>query len=573
MATIDEILETLRNEDQPYPARIDALEDLLGFEDPRVVEAILQALASAERYLRRKAAEVLVRFESPPVIDGLSRAATSDSDEAVRRNAVRSLAQFTDRSAMDALYRAAKDESQVVSKEAEKAIEKVRGARVEGVKERLREQVESIRSSTASPPVSAAACARDVAATTSAPVPAPPAELPPVERPRRAPRRRAPEPTPAARPQEPSAPAPVPTAPPPQSVPAPSPTQAKGYVPPGLARIPALRGLSASEELGWPDLLNAFALGRRFSNMLLSALALALTLGAYVGLGSLVNMQAPWPFLAGVQGPELLWSGVALSAWLILSAFGFMISRSAAVEIATGAPPPMMAVYGFWLRRLSYPYRPALVGAILLAIPAGLIYLAGYLSTHAVLGQLIGAVAYALCLFGGGLLVFVALGLGLGAPMMVPAMVVENTGCSDAVASSWVFVFSRPWRYALYWLASTAHGLFVLAVAIASVCVAELGLGFASGKPVVETLRGMAATGLTPLAIVHAVMLFLLASYALSHYFTSRVGVYLLMRKAVDGVDLDTIHLPKSRTESPRHEPVPVAKQKPEEREQTGVSP
>ncbi|NOZ23304.1 MAG: HEAT repeat domain-containing protein [Planctomycetes bacterium] len=533
MADINEILSILTDENQPYPARIDCLEDLLACDDPRVIDAVLGAITSEERYLRRKAAEVLGRFNEPRVIDSLAMAATTDADEAVRRNAVRSLGSFTDPSAIDALYRAAKDESLIVSKEAAKVLQKVRGSRTEIAKERLKEEADRIRGTVAPP----------APPPVSPPAPPTPWEPPPVAPPappEPKPKKRRPKPKP--KPEAPPEPAPPPNAEPEAVTP---PARAKGYVPPALARLPALRGLSASEELGWPDLLNTFSLARKRANMIFSALGLAWVFVGYAVMTFLFGVNPNAPALADLHHPEWFIGAVVLWAWVFLAGTGFKIARSTAIELATGHAPGIGPTYKFWLLRLTYPLRPLIVVAILLAIPVGLVLLAGYLSGLPVAGEVIAVIAYPVCLLIAGIAVFMLLGSVAGLPMMVPAMVVENTGCGDAVTSAWAYVISRPWRYVLYWLSAALHCLFVVGLLVAGVYLTEIGLSLGAGWPLSYDLLPHLMPGLSPLGMVHSVILFVIASYVLSHYFTSRVGIYLLMRKAVDGIDIDVVHLPK----------------------------
>ncbi|MEW6357855.1 MAG: HEAT repeat domain-containing protein [Planctomycetota bacterium] len=559
MADIDKTLSILADENQPYPARIDCLEELLACGDPRVTDAVIGALASEERYLRRKAAEVLSRFNEPKVIDALARAATTDSDEAVRRNAVRSLGNFSDPSAMDALFRAAKDESLIVSKEAAKVLQKVRGARAEIAKDRLMEEAHRVRDvvAPAPPPPSAPPPAPSAPPRAWEPPIAPPAptgETPSVAE--------APPPKPKRRPRKPPEPkseavvVEAPEATPviavePEPVAVTPPAKAKGYVPPALARLPALRGLSASEELGWPDLLNTFSLARKRSNMIFSALGLAWVGVGYGVMTYLFHINPNAPSLEGLAHPEWFIGAVALWAWLFLAGTGFKIARSTAVELATGVAPGIGHTYKFWLGRITHPLRPLIVVAVLLAIPVGLVWLAGYLSSLSSVGQIVAVIAYPACLLIAVIALLMLLISVAGLPMMVPAMAVENTGCGDAVTSAWAYVISRPWRYALYWLAAAVHCLFVVGLLVAGVYAAEVGLSLGAGRSASFALLYHLMPGLSPLGMVHSVILFLIASYILSHYFTSRVGIYLLMRKAVDGIDIDVVHLPKkSRTAS-----------------------
>ena len=545
MANIEDALNLLSDEDQPYPARLDALEELLGVNDRRVVDAVLRALTSQERYLRRKAAEVLAQFDVPQVIYALGTAASSDADEAVRRNAVRSLGHFSDPSALDALYRAAKDESLIVSKEAETVLQKVRGARAE-----VAQQERARPAAPAAPPV--VEKPPRVPAETPAPVPAPPppATAPAPKKPKRKRPAKKREPTPEQPKKEDKkaetvAPAP-PVSPVPETEPlmAPPPAGAKGYVPPALARVPALRGLSASEELGWPDLLRAFMLSRRSTNLILSALGLAL---AFSGNAFIVCLFGGEPFplsLANARQPGLCLGAVGLWTWLVWSAVGLAVSRNVAVQLATGEELSTKELRHFWVRHLIGPYRPTVLAVLLVAAPLALIWLAGWLSALAVWGGVIGAVSYHFCLLAAFLVVLMVLGLIAGIPMMVPAIVVENTGCADAITSSWAYVFACPWRYMIYWVAAFVHGAFVVGVVVATVCLAQIGMAAGAGREISLSPVDHLVPALTPLGIVHIAILVALGAYILSHYFTSRVGIYLLMRKAVDGIDVDAVHLP-----------------------------
>jgi len=527
--TVEEFARIVRDGDAPYPERIEALDAAARSGTEGVLDLILEALRANEKHVRRRAADLLADYEEPNVIAALSDAAAFDSDEGVRRNAVRTLGRFSGKAVLDALYRAIKDENPIVSDAARAALDSVRKRRQQAAKDLLSSEAERIRGAAGAPeagpsaeeaqrqPPDAAAPPR----TAWEPMPRPASEpKPQPSRPRK------PEPAPPERRFEPVEPASAVV------------TEAKGYVPPTLARFPALRGLSASEELGWPDLLRCLRMARRVSHVAICAAALGIVGAGWLAAASLlgVDIAAPGSWTTN----RWFLPAALLATWVVMSLTGIVVSRMTCLALAD-RPAGLRRALGFLGRRFASFILPVVVSSAFWIAPVGLIVLAGRLSTLPSAGAAVRVVSYPLCLLAATWAVLTFIGAIAGLPMMTAVICVENTGCSDAVTSSWACLFSRPWRYAFYWMVSAVTCAVNLAIFAAVIYVAQAAFAFGAGVPGALDPAGCFMPGTDPAGIAHGVILWLMASYVVSCYFTARTGIYMLMRKAVDGVDLSEI--------------------------------
>ena len=181
----------------------------------------------------------------------------------------------------------------------------------------------------------------------------------------------------------------------------------------------------------------------------------------------------------------------------------------------------------------------------------------------------------------GGLFFFVALAVGLAITMLLllsvaggalfyPAIAVEDADVFDAVSRALGYVLARPWRWAFYTLVAVVYGaityLFVgvvlfLAVAAAhcflraGVLVEVQGVNrldlllaapeFGALVPDVGgsdlSISGKAAAGLAWLWV--ALTRGLLPAYGVSFFITASTWIYLLLRRAADGNELDDVYL------------------------------
>jgi len=526
MPDADEYIRTLRDETAAYPERIDALEALVETGDERLTDILIEILGSSERFVRRKAVEILAEINEPRVRDALCSAAMTDSDEGVRRNAVRALANFADDNTVKALYHAMNDGSAIVKKEAEESLKKVRKKRLEvGAGPVPLEETQPAAAE--APPEERAAPEAAEEKPTAPPQPSPPA------------------PTAVAEEKPPSPPRPRPERPaekriPEKMPPVPVHTEPRGYVPPELARLPALRGLSASEELGWHDLLRCLKLARSRWHLTISALALLLFIAGLLAVDVLWGLPSRIQDIKSIRQFLVPVCLAVIWAWVVFSWAGIIISRMTALRLANKPSNPDAALR-FCARRLLSFIPPIIVCSFLWLIPVGIIFLVGKLSLIPLWGKAIGVLCYPICLLLAFMSVLVLIGTVAGLPMMTATICVENTGCSDAVTSAWAFVFSKPWRYLFYWAVAFVHCAVNLFIAFGTVYVTHgiLALARGSANPFEPLQHFIPDT--TPFGMVKFLLLFLFVSYAVSYYFTARTGIYMLMRKAVDGVELTEI--------------------------------
>lgn len=272
-----------------------------------------------------------------------------------------------------------------------------------------------------------------------------------------------------------------------------------------------------------------------------------------------------------IDTPRLLW---LLSPWFvivyglfavaILSTGGGAISRMTACQTADGqrlsAREAVDFAFRHWVRLIAAQLLPLLIAAVVV----GAIVLAGVLMAAPIL-DIIGGVLYGLVLLGGLLAAFLLVGYALGFPMLVPAVACENCDSADAMQRSYAYVLTRP-LHLLFYGAVALIGLslgFLLVALLARLTlnVAGAAFGVISDNPallIAGRFEGdmshdapAAVPGAwhsqwaaTAIAFWQALVLCLVSAYVVSCHFSVSTMVYLLMRKASDGQDVEDIWRP-----------------------------
>lgn len=191
---------------------------------------------------------------------------------------------------------------------------------------------------------------------------------------------------------------------------------------------------------------------------------------------------------------------------------------------------PMLGIFFFWAvisivaLLANIPYFDALV---MLGLPAALL--------------------------GGVIITFILIGFAFGFPLFTPSLSVEGTDSFDAFSRAFSYVMAEPRKYAGYWLFNIIYGsigtLFVWAFASVSIkSVNSAGLVATFGEKFRNVME-MNPTADSSLSIVawalyYAWMLlfeFIAASFPLVFFFCASTMVYLLMRKHVDGIEMEEI--------------------------------
>jgi hypothetical protein len=171
-----------------------------------------------------------------------------------------------------------------------------------------------------------------------------------------------------------------------------------------------------------------------------------------------------------------------------------------------------------------------------------------------------------LALVSGFVMAILAVGSLLGYPLMYPTVAVEGTEVYDAASRSIMYVLTRPIKYIIYQIATIVTGaVSFLIVAFFGWLTLKFGL-FSAGflfslnlnyDKLNQALLFITGRSEIPLSsanipfheylsiIVLAFWLFLLVgiifSYLISYFWSAQVLVYLLLRKEIDGIEINEI--------------------------------
>lgn len=311
------------------------------------------------------------------------------------------------------------------------------------------------------------------------------------------------------------------------------------------------------------------------SAMMQSALALDFGLGGmghdrsagvlgalrYVAIDTPVWLFQRHPWFAAVYG---------LIKLLVVGLFGGAICRMAATQACTGKTTSAIEALRYTVQRLMWFVATPLMPAVLIAVLAGLLALAGLVFFNAPVLDVVGAVVFGVLLIVGLLLTLVGVGLALGLPLMVPCLAVEGTDGFDAVSRCYNYVFFRPWHYACYLVsmivfAAVSYAV-VAAVASATISATDYMVGLGSfavmdDAPIDELsrydmlaaeatdparafvlegeLEGTPAVASWIVAQWVRLVWVLVAAFMLSLFYCMATWVYLLLRHSADGTPLD----------------------------------
>ncbi|XAM00308.1 hypothetical protein OT109_02750 [Phycisphaeraceae bacterium D3-23] len=309
--------------------------------------------------------------------------------------------------------------------------------------------------------------------------------------------------------------------------------------------------------------------------MMHSALSLDLGLGdaeygrptGVVGALRYVAIDTPtWlfknhPWFAAVFG---------LIKLLVVGLFGGAICRMSATQACTGKTISAVEALRYTTQRLMWFVATPLMPALLIAVLAGLLALAGLVFFNAPVLDVVGAVVFGLLLVVGLLITLVGIGLVLGVPLMIPCLAVEGTDGFDAVSRCYNYVFFRPWHYALYIVSMIGFAAVSYAV-VAAVASATVGAtDYFVGAGGIAVMDEVSVDDLTRYDVVSAeatspflaaeldgevegtpavaswivaqwvrLVWALVAAFMLSLYFCMTTWVYLLLRHTADGTPMD----------------------------------
>lgn len=267
---------------------------------------------------------------------------------------------------------------------------------------------------------------------------------------------------------------------------------------------------------------------------------------------------------------------------LVWGLFGGAISRSAALKFTRGEAPDIFgAVRHAGSRILSYSMAP-LVALGFAALFAFLLTCYGFAMRIEFLAML-GGFFWPFVLLVGLQMAVLLLGVLVGWPLMWATVSVEGTDAFDALSRSYAYTYQRPLRllwYVLFAFVLAAVSMFVVKLFAASAASLgdwsiSWGLDEGTMQSVVRQQAGNAELSLPPpfqesgdaasevdaaeplpegpgtmISVARGAVHFwksllaaLTAGYQAGFLFVAAVGVYLLLRKDIDGAEMDEVYV------------------------------
>ena len=264
----------------------------------------------------------------------------------------------------------------------------------------------------------------------------------------------------------------------------------------------------------------------------------------------------------------------------IVSLFGGAIYRIAALHAAREEKISIMQALSFSLSKFFSFYTAPLIPIAIILFIGLLLIIGGLIINLPYVGEIVGGVLFFLALIGGLVAVFLLIGLVTGVGLMYPTIAVEGSDSFDAISRSFSYIFSKPWRAAMYGLVALVYGsityLFVrffayLALTITHFFV-KIGVGVGGDKlgegadkldvmwtaPQLdrlfgqfswEAMSGGESIGAVLIGIWVFLVAALVAAYLVSYLSSSLTVVYYLLRQKVDATDLDDVYVEETEEE------------------------
>ncbi|MDO4573775.1 MAG: hypothetical protein Q4D98_01015 [Planctomycetia bacterium] len=232
-----------------------------------------------------------------------------------------------------------------------------------------------------------------------------------------------------------------------------------------------------------------------------------------------------------------LWGQVLVLCYVtFVSVLLYMaFARITAVKIATDTRPYLLQAMRFAWGRL-----PAITAAIVF-IGLGIIAVVTPSWLVRFLPQWSMILVTPLALMLNVLAVFIVIGGVVGIPFVLSTLMAENSDCFDGLSRAYAYTFQRPLRYAFYLLAALFFGVLgYLAMRLIIACA--IGFFFyCAGKSFIDEPNLWVwiwtyIMGLVPLA------------FCIVYSNSAMTGIYMLLRRDVDAVELDNVWLENPQT-------------------------
>lgn len=245
---------------------------------------------------------------------------------------------------------------------------------------------------------------------------------------------------------------------------------------------------------------------------------------------------------AAVASARILWF---VLAWAL---FGTAITRHAAVTMIGEESPGFLGGLRFGISRWPSSFNSVafvLLGIAVLSLPGAFLGLL----MRADWGLAIAGVVWPLVLAGALVLAILVVGLIAGWPLMVAAVGVERGDSFQAISTAFSYLYQRPLHYIFYACVAAVvflPALFAAALfADATTTLAYWATSFGMGHDRTSSLlaAGDGSFGLRAIRFWHDGIETLLASFAWGYFWAIATAAYMLLRRDVDGTELDEVVL------------------------------
>ena len=246
---------------------------------------------------------------------------------------------------------------------------------------------------------------------------------------------------------------------------------------------------------------------------------------------------------------------LARIGWFVAvwSIFGTAIARHVALKLAGEEVPGFTQSLWYGSQKWLSAFNSVafvLLGIVALSLPGALLGL--LMRTD--IGLAIAGVVWPVVLVGGIVLAILAIGAAAGWPLMVGGVGVERGDSFQAISTAFSYLYQRPLHYAFYLLVAVvvalptlaAAELFATATANLALWATSLGMGHTRTAEVLAGLEpsgygGGGSFGITALGFWSRVVGAIVGSFGWGYFWAIATAAYLLLRKDVDGTELDEV--------------------------------
>jgi hypothetical protein len=254
-------------------------------------------------------------------------------------------------------------------------------------------------------------------------------------------------------------------------------------------------------------------------------------------------------------GLSQMLGALARIGWFVAvwSIFGTAIARHVALRLAGEEVPGFTASLWYGSQKWLSAFNSVafvLLGIVALSIPGALLGL--LMRTD--IGLAIAGVVWPLVLLGSIVLAILAVGVVAGWPLMVGGVGVERGDSFQAISTAFSYLYQRPLHYIFYLLVAlvvalptlAAAELFATATTNLALWATSLGMGHARTAEVLaglETARsgGGGPVGIAALGFWSRVVGAIVGSFGWGYFWAIATAAYLLLRRDVDGTELDEV--------------------------------